>query len=216
VVTNGSAPLANGTHTITARQSFRLDPARDTGSLSGFIDVPDNLSSTMQITIGNDYHNPGVAQDADANGSVQPLDVLVIINYINSHPNVTTPLGTSFYVDVSNDGIVSALDVLQVINLLNTQPGLVTSGMSEPAVDTGLTAQGLAAPALESLPSELQPVSEDLTIDLDGLRSTAVTDRADYFAADSFAAQSSDDGIGRSSADPTSLDELIELLASDR
>ncbi|MCU0707694.1 MAG: S8 family serine peptidase [Pirellula sp.] len=63
--------------------------------------------------------------DVDNDGQVSPIDVLVLINSLNSvgRRNLANlhveASGTRFY-DVDNDGVVSPLDVLQVINYLNS------------------------------------------------------------------------------------------------
>lgn len=59
-----------------------------------------------------------LAFDADRDNSVSPLDVLVIINRINSASNGTPPYLLDH--DTDRDGSVSPLDVLTVINYLNT------------------------------------------------------------------------------------------------
>jgi hypothetical protein len=56
-------------------------------------------------------------------GSVSPIDALLLINYINSHPIITPlplprPVGAPFY-DVNGDGVASASDVLDVVNRIN-------------------------------------------------------------------------------------------------
>ena len=53
--------------------------------------------------------------DIDRDGSVTPLDVLVIINAINNHAPVSNSFGTS------GDQVLSPLDVLVIINFLNRQ-----------------------------------------------------------------------------------------------
>jgi hypothetical protein len=67
--------------------------------------------------------------DVDNDGQVSPIDVLVLINSLNSvgRRNLANlhveASGTRFY-DVDNDGVVSPLDVLQVINYLNSPPSV--------------------------------------------------------------------------------------------
>ncbi|MFM8396427.1 MAG: dockerin type I domain-containing protein, partial [Pirellula sp.] len=57
------------------------------------------------------------AMDTDRDTSVSPLDVLVVINTINTGGG-----RYSFDYDVDRDGNISPLDVLIVINFLNTSP----------------------------------------------------------------------------------------------
>ena len=70
------------------------------------------------------WTNRRSALDVDDNGFTDPLDVLTMINAINSHGSrrldnqreVDRVLG---FVDVNGDGFIDPLDVLEVINHLN-------------------------------------------------------------------------------------------------
>ena len=72
------------------------------------------------------WQNDANATDANADGSVSPVDALVIINYINEHGSgslpVPPPTTIVFYFDTNGDGFASPVDVLLVVNLLNAQP----------------------------------------------------------------------------------------------
>jgi hypothetical protein len=89
------------------------------------------LSYTEQIAIVVIAHpfpwqNEANTNDANADGSVSPVDALVIINYINEHGSgelpVPPPTNIVFFLDTNGDGSVSPVDVLIVINLLNATP----------------------------------------------------------------------------------------------
>jgi len=74
--------------------------------------------------MGNVWHNHASRWDVNGQNGVTPLDVLIIINYINAHPNDSSlpqppPLPPPYY-DVSNDEEVTPLDVLLVINYINS------------------------------------------------------------------------------------------------
>ena len=61
---------------------------RTTDSDSQFAAVPDQ--TVFVTTIDNGYHgwqNQLEPCDVDGSGIVAPLDVLILINYINAHPN---------------------------------------------------------------------------------------------------------------------------------
>lgn len=74
------------------------------------------------------WHNAGSPVDVIANGSVDPLDVLVLINFINAYgtryldDDVDEPRSPHF-LDVDNDGSISPLDVVLVINWINRRNG---------------------------------------------------------------------------------------------
>ncbi|MEO8496547.1 MAG: dockerin type I domain-containing protein, partial [Planctomycetota bacterium] len=71
------------------------------------------------------WQHPLAAVDVNDDGSVSPLDALLIVNELNlrgSHALSTLPVAPDLppgYFDVSGDGAVSPLDALQVINDLN-------------------------------------------------------------------------------------------------
>ncbi|MEO8164753.1 MAG: putative Ig domain-containing protein, partial [Betaproteobacteria bacterium] len=78
------------------------------------------------------WHNLENPFDVNHNGSIEPLDALVIINYLNEKgagrlPDVVTP--PEFLLDTNKDGSVTPLDVLLVINKLN-QPAADREGGS--------------------------------------------------------------------------------------
>ena len=71
-----------------------------------------------------DWRNPVDSIDVDNDGSISPLDALVVINYINAGGSGPLPAVHDLskpYLDVDGDQSVSPLDVLNVINHLNAQ-----------------------------------------------------------------------------------------------
>jgi PKD repeat protein len=87
----------------------------------------DNLiASTLNLTVNDSdpyrWTNPNVRVDVDANGSVDPLDVLRIINEINrAGTRALDPVADVAppYFDTNPDGTIDPLDVLVVINEIN-------------------------------------------------------------------------------------------------
>lgn len=77
-------------------------------------------------------------QDVNADGAVTALDVLQIVNYINSRdvaaePEAVAALSVAPNYDLTGDGVVSALDVLQIVNTLNARYNAPASGEGEQA-----------------------------------------------------------------------------------
>ncbi|MEM6689882.1 MAG: Ig-like domain-containing protein, partial [Planctomycetota bacterium] len=72
-------------------------------------------------------HNESLAMDVNNDGSVSPIDALLVINRLTSQGPEGEDVGSSgrsqLYLDVTNDGRVSPLDALQVINYLVSQNG---------------------------------------------------------------------------------------------
>lgn len=105
---------------------------------------PDVISGAIQITVlDNDspwtnYANP---LDVDHDNSVSPLDVITIINYLNSNANTNltavVPPTPRSYIDVDEDQFASPLDVIIVINYLNQKSngeGEDTSALDGPTI----------------------------------------------------------------------------------
>ncbi|MFN9606128.1 MAG: tandem-95 repeat protein, partial [Planctomycetota bacterium] len=93
--------------------------------------------ATVTITIGqalpSRYQNPANRMDVDADGFVSALDVLIIINLINSKGSgwngSTSGLpGPPDYVDVDGDKFVTPLDVRDLINVINAGGTSSSSG----------------------------------------------------------------------------------------
>ncbi|MEO8496496.1 MAG: dockerin type I domain-containing protein, partial [Planctomycetota bacterium] len=87
-----------------------------------------SATATVTITVLgiNDWHNPRMALDVNKTNSVEPLDALIIINFLNDI-DASLPAGIvgepEFFWDTNDDGSVAPLDVLLIINELNNQAG---------------------------------------------------------------------------------------------
>jgi hypothetical protein len=126
--TRGTVVLgANGTFTYTpgpmalagTTDTFRYRAKDAFGGASN--------EATVTITFGPPlparYQNPSNPQDVNADGFVSPIDVLIIVNLLNSRgasiPVAGLP-GPPDYVDVNGNNTVEPLDALQVINYINS------------------------------------------------------------------------------------------------
>ena len=104
-----------GTFTGTTHFSYRM---RDTlGVFSNYADVMINLTDRVH----HNFHNP-----LDANGDyvINPLDVLSVIDVINSGMNSnldSSGNATNRWSDVNADGSINPLDVLVIIDRLNSE-----------------------------------------------------------------------------------------------
>ena len=83
--------------------------------------APTEVTVRMVVSI---YQNPMNRFDVDDDGSASPLDVLILINLLNSQ-GPSLPVdglpGPPAYVDVNADNLVDPLDVLEVINHINSR-----------------------------------------------------------------------------------------------
>lgn len=111
------------------------------------------------------YHNDILPEDVDGDGSVSPLDPLIIVNYINNHgagnirPNAE---GESVgNLDVDGDGAITPLDILIVINALNRPAPIATGEGSSPRGGSGLVPEGESntdSPSKPLAPAIVPPV----------------------------------------------------------
>ncbi len=69
--------------------------------------------------------------DVDGNGSITPLDVLLIINQLNQADVPLEEIDPDHLLDVSADSLVSPLDVLLVINHLNKVEAVLAEGETQ-------------------------------------------------------------------------------------
>lgn len=116
------------------------------------------------------WHNAQSAMDVNNDSQIAPLDVLVIINDLNSHGSRSLPVPISPpvlpppYLDVSGDDPITPLDALQVINDLNVHGSRpVSSTLLNPAVGDaadrasgsgGVQAEGESEAQTENRPAE--------------------------------------------------------------
>ncbi|MBC8355893.1 MAG: hypothetical protein H8E66_28280 [Planctomycetes bacterium] len=95
-----------------------------------YLHVLTQVSATVQVVNTTPFHNPLRALDTNRDGSVSPLDALIIVNRLNSSgPGpLSTPLTVDgltqfFYVDTNADLSVAPIDVIRVVNFLNGSTG---------------------------------------------------------------------------------------------
>ena len=108
------------------------------------------LAADMQM-----LHNFAMPEDCDANGSVSPLDALVVINELN-RPGTNDASDRSRMIDVDADGRLTPLDALVVINFINRSPSAGEESISSVPLEARIArlesaiAQGQLPPALDS------------------------------------------------------------------
>ena len=105
------------------------DPQRGTRQAVISASAQDIETVTQTISVvDNDrpWQNEDNAADTNNDGSVTPLDALLVINYLNSAGSGPVPTGDPFpFYDVNGDNFVSPVDVLLVIRELNNRRGNV-------------------------------------------------------------------------------------------
>jgi hypothetical protein len=88
---------------------------------------------TITVIEVPDYHNVALPADVNNSGNVSPVDVLILINYINQvgfelPPAPMPPATPPYYYDVDGDGFVTPKDVILVVNYLNRDSQPVGEG----------------------------------------------------------------------------------------
>jgi hypothetical protein len=128
VLTNGQVTFRGLVVPSTAQVGdtyarFRLSPAGTqlpTGEIEG-----GEVEDYMVTIQSNPWQNPDNQYDVNDNGAVSPIDVLLIVNYLNDNPgSQTQPLPVPRpsdrpYLDVDGNGYAQPLDALLAINHLN-------------------------------------------------------------------------------------------------
>ena len=111
----------------------------------------------------SDWQNPLWRMDVDDDGTLSPLDALIVINQINAaDPELDfgNPVGNNPYLDVDGDNRLSPLDVLGVINQINKSSSSISvdlqlrndSGLSQSdriTNDSVLIGQFVGAPGVD-------------------------------------------------------------------
>jgi len=128
--TRGTVALnADGTFTYTpntstlqgALDTFTYDAVDSIGATSGLATV----TITITRPLPSRHQNPSQKLDVNADGFISPIDVLLIVNFLNSNssaggsvPVAGLPAPPPFR-DVNGNGFIEPLDVLEVINEIN-------------------------------------------------------------------------------------------------
>ena len=107
------------------------------------------------------------ALDSDRDNSISPLDVLIIINQINSGSG-TGQIPYRLPLDVDRDGSVTPLDVLSVINYLNTDVSSRMEHFSSLVMANTGEAKGVTSDM--SISGKIVGTSRNLYVMLDGVQ----------------------------------------------
>ena len=108
-------------HILTTHSSNVVELTIAAGQALGGVNFGIDLQENGWHNLANAFNVSG-----DINGDVSPIDALLVINWLNSHPDAALPAIATpeihGYVDVNNDGFCTPIDALLVINYLNTPP----------------------------------------------------------------------------------------------
>ncbi|WP_145348533.1 tandem-95 repeat protein [Rosistilla ulvae] len=241
-ITSYTQPL-NNTGTVEVDQLTGTFVYRNTAGAAGTVDsfqytITDSTgrssTATVFLTIGGpllSHQNANNSLDVNADGTVSPIDALLIINLLNRKSTTSISVldldsPPPFY-DVSGDAYVTAIDALQVINALNRQSNTPqASGEASDAISlaTSSVVAGRGAVNVPQLVSP-KPATEEEPAASGSIESsapTAVIDHADVvdglhndqmdLVLDAIAASSSED---RDQEAAETFDAAIDQLLGD-
>ena len=129
-----------------------------------------NAAATVALALGMEvesspWHNYDIITDVDGNGTVTPLDILMVINYlINNNGNGDLLGDPAAFIDVNCDGRASPLDALLVINELEkaaASPAAASVPVPELAAAQASTQSYLASNELNTVLSQSLPIEAD-------------------------------------------------------
>lgn len=103
--------------------------------------------------------------DTDRDGTISPLDVLSVINRINSRTG-NEPIPYSLNLDADRDGTISPLDALSLINYLNSDPASRTIAFSQLSMSQSGTVPGVTNE--HTISGRIQGSSRNLFVSLNG------------------------------------------------
>ncbi len=137
---NGSAEVVGNSIRYTPDSAFTVGVDTVTYQVSDSEGASSNATvSIYRVLSSAAWQNPVDALDVNGDGTVSPLDALLVINNFDaslSFPSTTPTLsgGPPPFVDVNNNGTVSPLDALLVINELNDATPPPASSLSFQAI----------------------------------------------------------------------------------
>ena len=112
--------------TVTLGNNWKVSEPSFAGTT--FFHVLMQGSAKVIVENTRPYRNPYVSTDVDRDDSTSPLDVLQIVNALNSNiprslnaPTSSSQLPNFAYLDADGDGSLSPLDALVLINLINSR-----------------------------------------------------------------------------------------------
>ncbi|MFY7877871.1 MAG: dockerin type I domain-containing protein, partial [Pirellula sp.] len=173
--------------------------------------VCESLESRQLMAADMVHHNFMMPEDSDMSGSVTPLDVLTVINRLNSQ-GASSQDEFNAAVDVDGDGALSPLDALNVINFVNRSAGENVLQVSQVSI------QNRIERLEEAMDSELLPPNIDLVMATqirDILRAGGFPEVGDRMVDGVLNRMLPDSSfLGQDSVQPT-MDELPELPNDD-
>ena len=155
--TNGQAVAqADGTIIYTANPGY-IGPDSFTYSVEDVLGIRGPVGTVTLNVVASGLQNPNEFFDVDANGEIEPIDALLIINQL-SRSGITSVSASDRgpnFMDVDGNQVIEPLDVLLVINTLSR----VSAGGSTPSGEQVLSDTIQVGTDLDLNGSTFEPVS---------------------------------------------------------
>ena len=88
------------------------------GDYTGFLNINTNITSIVQVPIYLTVGNILLSGDVNADGALNVLDVVQIVNYVLG--NLDFSQSQILSADINTDGLVNVLDIVSLVNLILT------------------------------------------------------------------------------------------------
>lgn len=152
--------------------TFRYSVRDDVGT-------PSNVATVTVQVLNSKWQNPSGFLDVNADGSVSPIDALIVINYLNSgqETNLTlTDIVPAPYLDPTGDERVAPNDVLAIINFLNQNSG--GAGEGEASDNAGSIDYAMLVTPQQVIETVGPQIVKEIQDEMDILRQAALSDSA--------------------------------------
>ncbi len=123
----------------------------------------------IRVDNGAPLQNRSLPQDVNNDGSVSPIDALLIINQMNRFGvssegefAASTSLASTYFTDVNGDNTTSALDALQVINYLTRMSNVQANGEQIAIIQRNAAASPATSESSDDVFAELGDEPEKL------------------------------------------------------
>lgn len=172
-------------------------------------------SVTIDFQAEFQWHNYKNALDVNNDGSVSPIDALLLITLINGSGGTgeilfpTVPIKPTYYYDVIPDNKIAPQDLLMVVNYINSSPASLAEQSA--AVSTTAALAAVAVPAESSATATAaSPVLDEVHDFVAGLLDAAPALTVPPAVADKF--QQVADAVDRILTADDAIDQLLQEL----
>ncbi|MCA9125524.1 MAG: tandem-95 repeat protein [Planctomycetales bacterium] len=205
----------NGTVQVVGNGLVRFTPNTDfTGQANFSYSISDNTGTASNVAnvtvrvLNSRWQNPQANLDVNGDGSISPIDALILVNYLNGDREPFLPnsgIEPAPFLDPNGDEFITPSDVLLVINFLNAA---AAGGGAEGELSTAdWSAYAMMVTPQQVIETVGAQVVEEIQQELASIRASAIVDQT----VDAGSGEPIDSQADGSQEDDE--DDLIELLS---